>query len=941
MFLSTPRCRGASKQKTHTLPKHFGSSKSKLPQPSLCPGSDSVASMSSASTPQQLVPYAEDSQASQADQRSQESARSTLGDLQAAPAASQHGQARAPGAAQAPMARCKYHCGPPQRLEHLRRSNMKAAWECKACFNAARAIESAAKKDAALKEAIDKMKMDDEEAWHAKVRACRIAPEYGQHGQPGVSSLTERTRLIHKFFTEVMQFNCVKNSGGIKWVTIHGFAKHQAEQYGWDAAKSEVRFKEILVDPTIQKMELPGDEKRVPVMKTPETVVENGRHFAKIVAASARIDSASMASQAMQELADVGHGSASVSSSTFGSAASLFRPGAIVGSASGQAIPFGEFNQPGQYVFGEEAFDNQLLKHALTDAEAACLQTEVPPAKRRRGARGKARQILDGATGPLLAARSDALEQTERISSAYVKACNNAAKRVEQAYKNKPLPDSVAIQVNAYKRLAVDVAAVREQISKWDLLTHADGQATLDRLEASLASSHAMLLTHLKALSEKKKDHRKAALKEAAQEMKTRNRDTKVYKERGVPSNLLRFLYDNNVLLVPSVATAQDGPPGQQRTLMRLSTNASDDHTQEKKAKASSVRNVKVHSADDEIWCTDQPTVFPVGEPGISQVFQSHTKTMGDRVPALIDRVLTSINDSGGLGGCIRVPELGPPDDTLGELMWVPAPHKGFGQKPDHLNTFGAPWVALDAIGVPRYGYNGWPADGLGQLLNCLDGHYVFCVWPVNAVLDRGASLDSAVDLLGDMSQSVFDEWAKTNMRIGHMQSGSAAWIPYGHQSLSIATHHADSARKEVECCSLCVQPYLAASLASACESIQIVTEGLACHVRASLEEAKKGNINLRHWLGVGEIFLKWLEQMGDSRKTRLALEANGNEPVDSASLDRTGSAASEIGSVAGNDQAPAAEEKPAEGANGGSNADRDNAELSGEAQENSVAQNA
>ena len=64
----------------------------------------------------------------------------------------------------------------------------------------------------------------------------------------------------------------------------------------------------------------------------------------------------------------MGQGSASVSSTHFGDMAALFRPGAIVGSASGQAIPFGQFGQPGKYVVDSGAFEGQLGKHVLSDA---------------------------------------------------------------------------------------------------------------------------------------------------------------------------------------------------------------------------------------------------------------------------------------------------------------------------------------------------------------------------------------------------------------------------------------------------------------------------------------------------------------------------------------------------------------------------------------------
>ena len=150
--------------------------------------------MSSPATPQQACVAVETTLFGQNGQRGQQQPFMQGEDSQESCAASQLGE---PGharvtAAITPVAQCKYQCGPPLPLTDLRRSNKKAAWECRACFNAARAIETLARKDQVLKEAHEKLKRDDEAAWHAKVRATRIMPEFGQRGEHGVASLCER-----------------------------------------------------------------------------------------------------------------------------------------------------------------------------------------------------------------------------------------------------------------------------------------------------------------------------------------------------------------------------------------------------------------------------------------------------------------------------------------------------------------------------------------------------------------------------------------------------------------------------------------------------------------------------------------------------------------------------------------------------------------------------
>ena len=64
-------------------------------------------------------------------------------------------------------------------------------------------------------------------------------------------------------------------------------------------------------------------------------------------------------------------------------------------------------------------------------------------------------------------------------------------------------------------------------------------------------------------------------------------------------------------------------------------------------------------------------------------------------------------------------------------------------------------------------------------------------------------------------------------MKVGHIAAGSAAWIPYGYQLLAVSTKRADALVNDTDVSAIFVQPYLAASLASACESIKVVTDSL------------------------------------------------------------------------------------------------------------------
>ena len=99
-----------------------------------------------------------------------------------------------------------------------------------------------------------------------------------------------------------------------------------------------------------------------------------------------------------------------------------------------------------------------------------------------------------------------------------------------------------------------------------------------------MASLFEELIEHLKVFHQRNHDQRKHILKEAAEDKKIRNRETKWYSDRGVLENILHYLYVNNALFVPSVSELPAGQPGQLRSLVRRSTNPLEDQPPEKKA---------------------------------------------------------------------------------------------------------------------------------------------------------------------------------------------------------------------------------------------------------------------------------------------------------------------------------------------------------------------
>ena len=87
-------------------------------------------------------------------------------------------------------------CGPPYPEEFFGRSNAKALWRCRSCFQAEKAINDSVKGQAQAKEYLQKLKETDPELWKAKVRACRVIdPRNNAPGQTRINSTPRRSAV--------------------------------------------------------------------------------------------------------------------------------------------------------------------------------------------------------------------------------------------------------------------------------------------------------------------------------------------------------------------------------------------------------------------------------------------------------------------------------------------------------------------------------------------------------------------------------------------------------------------------------------------------------------------------------------------------------------------------------------------------------------------------
>ena len=253
---------------------------------------------------------------------------------------------------------CMFGCGPPQpKANGFTRGTF---WHCRPCYNAERVLiklskEAQKEEDAQddqdgqpqakkqkKKTHLDELKERDLEAYNSIVRSCRVV------ASGKLSGLEERLRRQAAYgqlsWVEQTMTTCFK--AGAVFVTRTKFCNHQKETHNMDEDQAGQLFDSFQVgQPGV--LSLPGDAKRVAIMKDPELDIKLARTHGRRLGASSAIRDQGEANAVLGALANVGASQGQLSPEAFGAAAHLFRPGALTGSSSGQVLPTeGFFHKP-------------------------------------------------------------------------------------------------------------------------------------------------------------------------------------------------------------------------------------------------------------------------------------------------------------------------------------------------------------------------------------------------------------------------------------------------------------------------------------------------------------------------------------------------------------------------------------------------------------------
>ena len=178
-----------------------------------------------------------------------------------------------------------------------------------------------------------------------------------------------------------------------------------------------------------------------------------------------------------------------------------------------------------------------------------------------------------------------------------------------------------------------------------------------------------------------------------------------------------------------------------------------------------------------------------------------------------------------------RLEPKGLPSDTIERLEWVPEQWRSGDYCPEALRGLGAPHCVTIGPGNSMSGDEGWPIVGIGQFLTLHKGQLTVCVWPVDSILSRGASVGKQYPFLfKEMSNKAFSEWASENLLFGRVLAGETLWIPYGWYGTAISR-----VAEPLEHASAMIQPCVTAAMAQECTEWPAVSNYLSSFLAEKL----------------------------------------------------------------------------------------------------------
>ncbi|MFM7985761.1 MAG: hypothetical protein ACKPKO_41250, partial [Candidatus Fonsibacter sp.] len=136
--------------------------------------------------------------------------------------------------------------------------------------------------------------------------------------------------------------------------------------------------------------------------------------------------------------------------------------------------------------------------------------------------------------------------------------------------------------------------------------------------------------------------------------------------------------------------------------------------------------------------------------------------------------------DGNRLMSDIRMKPMGGGNDHVEELAWVPGSWRARSLIPEALRSLGTLWLlSHDVAGARKDGVQ-WPLAGFGHFLRVQRGDMLTCLIPPTAIVDRGATLETCIPFLTQLSWQHFHAFATQHCQFATLIPGRALWVPYG-----------------------------------------------------------------------------------------------------------------------------------------------------------------
>ena len=253
-------------------------------------------------------------------------------------------------------------------------------------------------------------------------------------------------------------------------------------------------------------------------------------------------------------------------------------------------------------------------------------------------------------------------------------------------------------------------------------------------------------------------------------------------------------------------------------------------------------------------------------DPSAFSIWSSHEPTCGAdsrKLPSLLDnRIKAAIRDCertmdkdkkkeiNNLMWMKTLPPKGQPHDTVEQLVWNPRVLASRGFSPEALRGYGSPMIFAAIPGSSRVLHHAWYLPGVGHLFIVNHGPVIVMTFPFLAALNRGASCETIVQWLCDLSPKLLKDFSDKNVSLVSLEDGASAWVPYGFAVILVIP-----ASNKVNSCVLGV-PYTNANLAKLYPHFGQLAAFLEKHTAAA------ANFGSPPWVREAGNFSEWLRSV-------------------------------------------------------------------------------